>query len=316
MRFIPSEWDKKREEKIQNCKNRRTPKHQETIDLKDADLRGADLREANLEHANLIGAKLRKADLRGANLEQAEFSPETCVINALYDQETQLPNSLDQKIIAAEMLKIGPGTDLSQPNPRGMARDLSGQDLTNTDLSNAKLQNVNLSNIEFDRWTKLDDASYDQDTRLPFPLAEARRRKMLYAPHLPSPSSTNEGEGKPVNWSRQNLEEGDFVQTDLTGANLSQTNLTKANFTEANLTKAQLQQADLTKANLQRANLTEANLQQADLREVDLRWANLTRADLTDAQLSEGVDLTELPGIKLCGTIMPDGMINNFSCQN
>ncbi len=52
-----------------------------------ADLQGADLTEANLQQVTLFGV-----DLRGANLEAADMEEATYVQNALFDEDTILPD--------------------------------------------------------------------------------------------------------------------------------------------------------------------------------------------------------------------------------
>jgi uncharacterized protein YjbI with pentapeptide repeats len=94
----------------------------------------------------------------------------------------------------------------------------------------------------------------------------------------------------------------DFVNTDLSGADLSEADLSGAyliradlsgadlsgaNLSGAYLGRADLSEADLSRADLSRANLSEADLSRVDLSRAILREANLSRAILREANLHE-----------------------------
>jgi hypothetical protein len=84
-----------------------------------------------------------------------------------------------------------------------------------------------------------------------------------------------------------------------------------------NLGKCDLAGADLSGANLKGANLGSANLLGADLTGADLRGANLDKACLTNADLT-GAKInasTNADSARYCGTIMPDGSINDRDCD-
>jgi hypothetical protein len=96
----------------------------------------------------------------------------------------------------------------------------------------------------------------------------------------------------------------DFIEADLSWANLSGAYLIRINLLGADLRKANLSGADLRRANLRgadlsRADLSGANLSGANLREADLSGANLTRATVTVNQLATTKSLE--------GATMPDG---------
>jgi hypothetical protein len=74
--------------------------------------------------------------------------------------------------------------------------------------------------------------------------------------------------------------------------------------------------ATLAGKNLKGSNLTNANLAQADATGADLRAVNLgksclTNADLSDAKINAS---TNFSTAIFCGTIMPDGSINDRDC--
>jgi uncharacterized protein YjbI with pentapeptide repeats len=130
-----------------------------------------------------------------------------------------------------------------------------------------------------------------------------------------------------------------FIDTYLTGANLTGASMPETKFLGANMRGARLLAAnlegsdfsrvpgkrptDLSKANLTDANLSRSNLREAILKETmlrgvdltgaDLRWANLAGANLQEAKLQgaklqgtnlEGADLrgTDLEGALMTGT--------------
>ena len=105
-------------------------------------------------------------------------------------------------------------------------------------------------------------------------------------------------------WNKWRIEEGLFVQIDLSGANLrdadlqyadlrdadlSHADLRDAMLMEAFLAKTDLRKARLIKAHLHIANFMEADLRNADLREARFHAANLSRANLSGANLSHAV---------------------------
>ena len=85
----------------------------------------------------------------------------------------------------------------------------------------------------------------------------------------------------------------DFIDADLSEANLRRTDLSEADLGDANLSEANLRRADLSEADLGDANLSEAELYYADLSGADLGDANLSEAKLCFADLSR-VDLSDV----------------------
>ena len=138
-------------------------------------------------------------------------------------------------------------------------------------------------------------------------------------------------------FTRARLENVDFTDADLTGADLSRANMENAHLTDADLrrvdltganlefaplTGADLSHADLTDAYLGMLDLTGATLDSADLRRAnlmhtDLTDANLSRADLTDASLEFAI-LTSatLENAHLTGAGLKDATLTDANLQN
>lgn len=114
------------------------------VEFHGADLRGANLSCAYTEmtrfpRANLRGAKLDGADLRGAEgLEFANLDGAT-FLDALYSDETILPQAFDP--VARGAVRIGAGANL-----RGA--DLSHRDLRSATLDDADLQDADLEGAD------------------------------------------------------------------------------------------------------------------------------------------------------------------------
>ena len=70
--------------------------------------------------------------------------------------------------------------------------------------------------------------------------------------------------------SKENLEEGNFKNSDLRGANFHDACLTKTQFQNCNLEESDLMWVDLRGAILENANLKNAYLHEADLRETNI----------------------------------------------
>lgn len=116
------------------------------VDLIDAKLENADLRYAQLKEAHIIAAELQNANLEAANLEKADLSAAELqgakfiltVLRSAYLTGAQLQNAV---LRGADLLKA----------------DLTGADLTGADLSGA----TGLTRKQ------LQDAVFDDTTRLP-----------------------------------------------------------------------------------------------------------------------------------------------------
>jgi uncharacterized protein YjbI with pentapeptide repeats len=110
--------------------------------------------------------------------------------------------------------------------------------------------------------------------------------------------------GKLNQWRKDNPEVildfsgADFIDSILSGENLSGANCFGVDFSRANLSGA-----DLTRTNLIRANLSWVDLSGAKLIKANLSWVDLFEANLTEANLS-GATLNEsrLSGANLTNT--------------
>lgn len=89
------------------------------------------------------------------------------------------------------------------------------------------------------------------------------------------------------NLSGMDLDEVNFSNAVLSGANLSFTSLKRAQMIGAKLNHANLANAELEHANLTHANLTAANLAFCSLEAAMLPYAHLRKANLSGANLSE-----------------------------
>ena len=102
---------------------------------------------------------------------------------------------------------------------------------------------------------------------------------------------------------RAHVMNGDFRDAVLTDANLSNADLWQADLRLADLKSADLWEVDLSRADLRRADLTDAEVRVTDLRWADLRWADLRGADLSRSDLR----WADLRGaLNLDQTINPD----------
>jgi uncharacterized protein YjbI with pentapeptide repeats len=124
-----------------------------------------------------------------------------------------------------------------------------------------------------------------------------------------------------------------FSKADLTNADFKFTKLSQSNFENAVLKKADFRHAIFLNGNaLKNADLRDCNFSGAQLIGTDLRGSDLSNADLSNAELSgsnfEGADLSNTnlenargfnkdlhKGLRFCNTTMPDGTINNSSCD-
>ena len=181
--------------------------------------------------------------------------------------------------------------DLTNVDLRTKA-DLRGADLRWANLNDSNLRNANLSGADL-RWAKISGADL-RDANLGG--ANLNGANLDFA--MLSGSVINDETRMSPKWHlvwdvlnrpRPNRE---FIDADLSRADLSGARLPRANLSDTDLAGAQLNDADLSGANLiraalSRANLNGANLSGADLSEAGLREADLSGANLIGANLSE-----------------------------
>ncbi len=274
----------------------------ESTDLSHADLRGAQLDEAVLAHATLVETKLDGASLREANLGKAKLTKAVLDDADLTDAilaEAKLEEVLVRraKLAGAMLYKIA----LHRVDARG----LIGEQLSflesiigTVDLRSATLCGSNFLKADL-RGSAFDGADLTSCTFLGCDAREVTftRAKL--------------GNARFVEECR--LDRAQFIEADLTGANLRGTSLSgadlrratldEADLCECNLAEAKLYQAiarrtrfdvsDLTDAELMSANLMHASFARATIYGVDLRGANLYGADMARVRTDPTVKLDE-----------------------
>ena len=189
---------------------------------------GADFNHAILKNANFTNANLQDADFRFSDLSRADFT----------------------------------GANLEGAS-FGWA-NLSGTNFTCANLTSANFHNAHLEGTVFLN-------AIVEDCNLPkglhtYDFTDIDFNNDRYKRHWESDLSN-------ANFTRANLRDlnldarftsANFVNADLSGANLECMDLSGANFTGANLARANLSEADLSGTNFTGANLAFANLTDAD----------------------------------------------------
>jgi uncharacterized protein YjbI with pentapeptide repeats len=313
--------------------------HLDNTNLNGAHLNGAHLDNAHLNGAHLNGAHLDNAHLNGAHLNGAHLNG--AYLNGAYLNGAHLNraylNGAHLKCADLEYAKLNDahlkGADLKYA--KFIGADLKGADLNGTDLSRADLRESILSpetQID-DKWKlvhQLVNRNEDNRNLGGVDLSDAR----LVGARLSD-----------ANLSGANLNGADLHSVNLSGTDLSSADLRRANLVWTGLRGSilspetqidnrwklvyQLVNRDednrnLSGADLSGADLSGAYLKDACLKDAYLSHANLSRvnfggADLSGAHLGDSIGLTEeqLKNVKLCKTILPDGMTldPNRDCQ-
>ncbi len=172
-----------------------------------------------------------------------------------------------------------------------------GANLTGANLTEANLAYANLTESNFERANLteaiLKEVSQEWNQRL-----QPQRKDPKYLQNITHPKWGGIGglRAEDFYWpspALTNFVEANLTRADLTFANLHSSNLTNADLSQANLKDADLSYANLTKANLQGVNFTGASLFKANLRGADFEGADLREADLTGADL-RGANLKEV----------------------
>ncbi|GAC1538778.1 MAG: DUF2169 domain-containing protein [Polyangiales bacterium] len=259
------------------------------VDLSGSQLEGAVLARAQLAGARLDGARLTSANLGAADLEGASFDGA----------------DLSGAVLADANLRR---TRLRQANLLGA--DLMGAKLDQTDLAGAVLADlvflrVTMRDVSFDgadlRKTIFLESSVER--------VDFSRANMTSAVFLATRFERPVFRGADLTNLRvvgaSFLEDGDFREANLTGANLRGVQLARSDFTAATLTGADFSEADLRDCNLSRvrargarfvrsqasnasfevADLMDAVLDKAVLLAANLSHANLFQADLARVRL-------------------------------
>jgi len=279
------------------------------LDLSGVDLAGADVAGADLSGANLTGAKLARAVLSGADLTRAklvgaELAGAQLAGVRLVEADLTGADLTGADATGADLTgAVGEGcvlreallhratatgaylarADLGEAHARGVTLDganlqracLDGADLRRASLREARLQGASAVGVRLD-YADLTGVRASEGTRL-------------------ADASLREASGPDSLW----------MDSDLTGADLSYARLPGADFTRAVLEGAELYASDLRQARLRKArlqdagmsemNLFQANLERADLSGADLSGANLYGAELLNARLED----TETEGANL-----------------
>jgi len=293
--------------------------------LKGANLKGADLRESVLQHANLgpftqnfytpgkdieIPTNLSNANLKNTNMFASNL------------QQANLSNSdLGGSMLKGINLK---GANLNNADLRNAdlrLANLTNSNLRNADLRHSSLLNSNLRETNIEQ-AKLKGALYSKKTQFPDGFEKDRKQIHKIAPgeNLKgvdmSGFTFNNTDLSKANLTRANLNRTHFSglpsrfqkDTYLNGATLRGANIKNATFSDVSLVEANLSNADLSNTWLYNSNLERANLRNANLRKVNLSGANLKNAKF--------LKRANLEGAIFCETTMPNGEVNNESCDH
>lgn len=112
------------------------------------------------------------------------------------------------------------------------------------------------------------------------------------------------------------MQEADFTEAVLNGANFSGTNLRRANFASVQAEGANFSSAVMTSANGLSANFTLAQFRHSDLTHINLRQANMTAADFSDTDLTEAnCRSANLSGAKFHRAILVNADMRHTHCE-
>ncbi|CAK0773018.1 secreted effector protein PipB2 [uncultured Gammaproteobacteria bacterium] len=244
----------------------------EKANLANAKFNQAQLADSVFAGANLNDADFTVADLTGVDLSQPEFA-QAKIVRRL----EEIDKPLRDRILEHQQWVVS----LSREGRRLVLKDcdLRGLQMKGVDWSAAELLNVDLRDIVLTR-AKLSMTTFTRSrmTHADLTLAEARGAnfsqclltgaRLVDADFSPVVSVQNQAN----KWFTQ------FVDADLSGADLSGCRCPEAKFIRANLAGAVLRSA-----NLRGADLSGANLRGADLTGCDLTGATVAKADFTGA---------------------------------
>jgi len=253
------------------------------------EFKGFCLENANISGASFVGASIEKADFSQSNLTDANF--ENAV---LYKASFR-------------------NTDLSRANLSGLTvedADFSGAAIVRANFSNSKLKSAQFSRSKIDRcnFSKADLESADFSDAITVSNCQFTQTSLVGV-RFPSNtvgdnfveadlSNANlDGVSLPkCNFENTTLEGTSFVAAVLSESNFRKTECAKAIFTDAILTEARFdgavatnatfEGAKLNKSTFQGANLNQAIFENANLGESDFRSTDLSHANLGNTELS------------------------------
>ena len=258
--------------------------------MRQADFSGADLRGAKLGFGDYTQADFSEARLSGVDLERVVFA--SC------------------HFVRADLH----GASLTSVIMDGC--DLSWVDLGDTVITEGIWQDciMRSAKAQGSTWTKvllsgslLDDGDYSRSSIHDTILMSCRAQRLVLAGgHLKGMRAFNGTDlqgAKMVgammcdtSWMFVRLDDADFSQGDLRGANLMFSSAIKAHFAHADLKGAKLRHTRLEAADFHGANLCQASFGNADLSLADLRSSNCYQTDFQDAVTAnaqfDGANLT------------------------
>ena len=222
------------------------------VDLKGANLVGANLQGANLQEANLEGAYLLGANLQGADLTDADLKEANLTFADLSESIAVKTDFAGVNLQAAnlagatlEEARLTAPALLKQANLS--TANLVNADLRGTNFNGANLQQADLTNANLDQIDVIIrgiPGNYTTSERLQ-DAADAIRNDEIIG------TGTGLIGGYAQNGTGIDFPT-DFLDADLSGANLTNTSLDKVIFEQTNLTNA-----DFTESNLDSEKLEE-----------------------------------------------------------
>jgi uncharacterized protein YjbI with pentapeptide repeats len=247
--------------------------------LRHADLGGADLRGATLGFCDYTGADFSAADLSGATLTHAAFAACFFVAANLRGAELSevMMDGVDLTGVDLRGATVDKGVWQKSILRRAQAADSSWLTLL--------LSECALDDGDFSRAT-MNDTVLMTCSAQRLRLVEGRLTGLRAFNGTDLQGALMVGAKMPgTSWMYVRLDDADFSQGDLRGANLMFSSAIKARFVKADLKSAMLRHGNFEAADFQRANLCKASFGLADLRLANLSMCNCYQTDFQDANL-------------------------------
>ncbi len=262
-------------------------------DFSDADLSGVSMAEADLTEVRFHGANLSDTDLTGAEVGQADFSQ--CIVNA---------QTLRTVALAEEQRK-----HIIDPAVTGETLAARGQNLEDLLTAHKKWVMSAGKNGEQMNLSGADMRGTPDLRKVPLTAVRAKETNFM--------GQDLHG----ANMQSAILDQSNFKDCKLTGADLRGSSLKQAQFTRADLRglKAgplRFDRPDGKGVKIHRANLSGGMFKYADLSGADLSYAILMGADLSGANLEScdlrHADLTGaiLDGVELSTAVIEDTLLD------